>query len=62
MTYLELKDVCRKGKTGLIPGWKGYVRYNYSLNELQFECENYIMNQKELEDKISNRKDLYYIT
>lgn len=36
MTYEEIKDKCSHGKIGLIPGWKGYIKYNYGLRELYF--------------------------
>lgn len=32
MTLQELKPLLIKGKIGLIPKWKGYLHYDYSLN------------------------------
>jgi hypothetical protein len=32
MTLEELKPIIRKGKLGLIPDWKGYIKYSYVLN------------------------------
>ena len=61
MTYEEIKDKCSHGKIGLIPGWKGYIKYNYGLRELYFQNGDYIMSQPELESKIKNRNDLFYI-
>ena len=61
MTYTEIKELCKRGKTGLIPNWKGYLKWNYSEDELQFVNGDYKMSQSELEDKIKNRTDLYYI-
>ena len=63
MTYTEIKDICKKGKTGLIPNWRGYLKWNYAKDELQFVNNNYIMTQDELEGNygITNRTDLYYI-
>lgn len=61
MNIFELKEYLQKGKTGIIPGWIGYLRYNYGKNEIYFQNNDYIMNQKELIDKIKNRNDLYYI-
>lgn len=63
MTYNEIKDLCKKGKTGIIPNWGGYLKWNYTLDELQFVKNNYIMTQDELEGNygIANRTDLYYI-
>jgi hypothetical protein len=31
MTLEELKPIIRKGKTGLIPKWKGYIKWDYVL-------------------------------
>lgn len=45
----------------MIPGWKGYLKWNYALDELQFVNGNYRMSQSELEDKIKDRTDLFYI-
>ena len=61
MSYSEIIYHCQRGKIGIIPNWKGYLKWNYSSNELQFINGDYIMFQKELEDKIKNRTDLYYI-
>lgn len=63
MTYAEIKKLCRKGKVGMIPGWQGYLRWDYSLDQLYFKNNNYKMTQDELEGNygISNRTDLYYI-
>lgn len=61
MNYQKIKEFCRKGKLGKIPGWIGYIKWNYALDELQFVNNDYKMTQSELEDKIINRNDLYYI-
>jgi len=34
MTLNELKLIIRKGKWGIIPGWKGYIKWNYASNEM----------------------------
>lgn len=36
MTYEEIKNKCRYGKTGMIPGWKGYLKWNYAKDEIYF--------------------------
>jgi len=36
MNIFELKEYLQKGKTGIIPGWIGYLRYNYNRNEIYF--------------------------
>ena len=61
MTFQELKEVCKKGKVGLIPGWKGYAKYNYGLDELTFVNGDYLMRQEELKNKLLDRTDLYFI-
>ena len=61
MTYLEIKNICQRGKIGLIPGWIGYIKYNYGIRELEFVNGDYKMSEKELESKIKDRNDLYYI-
>lgn len=50
-----------RGKLGIIPGWIGYLKWNYALKEIQFVNGEYSMNCKELKDKIKDRNDLYYI-
>ena len=45
----------------MIPGWKGYIKWNYGLEELQFVNGDYVMPEKELVDKIKDRTDLIYI-
>ncbi len=61
MTYQEIKELCKKGETGLVPGWEGYIKWNYGLEELQFVNGDYVMPEKELVDKIKDRTDLIYI-
>lgn len=61
MTLEELKPFVRKGKLGLIPEWKGYIKYDYVLNQVYFENNGYILIEQELKDKLKNRNDLYYI-
>lgn len=34
MTYSEIKELCKQGKTGIIPKWEGYLKWNYALDEL----------------------------
>lgn len=61
MNLSEIKDQCKKGKIGLIPGWKGYLKWNIVKNQIYFVNNDYIMDQKQLEDIIKDRNDLYYI-
>lgn len=61
MTLNELKLFVKQDKWGIIPGWNGYIKWDYFLKELYFENGDYRMNQSELENKVKNRLDLYYI-
>ena len=63
MTYNEIKELCKQGKIGVVPKWEGYLKWDYSLDQLQFVNNNYTMTQDELEGNygITNRTDLYYI-
>ena len=61
MTLQELKLFIKQGKWGIIPKWKGYLKWDYSLDELYFVNGEYRMYESELKDKIKNRTDLYYI-
>ena len=59
MTYEELKEICKLGEIGMIPGWQGYVKW--INNQLQFVNGDYVMSEDELKSKIINRTDLFYI-
>ena len=61
MTLEELKPLIRKGKIGLIPKWKGYIKWNYVLEQMYFVNDGYILTEQELKDKLNNRNDLFYI-
>ena len=61
MTLEELKPIIRKGKLGLIPEWKGYIKYDYVLSQMYFENDGYVLTEQELKDKLKDRNDLYYI-
>ena len=61
MSYSQLIEICKSGKTGMIPGWQGYIDWDFSKNEIYFHNGNYRLCQKELEDYIKNRTDLFYI-
>ena len=61
MTYQEIYELCRKGKIGMIPGWKGYLKWDYTKNQIFFVNGDYTMNQNKLEKHIKDRNDLYYI-
>ena len=61
MTLEELKPIIRKGKLGLIPKWKGYIKWDYVLGQMYFINDGYILTEQELKDKLKDRTDLYYI-
>ena len=61
MTLDQIKEKCSQGKVGMIPGWTGYIKYDYYKKQIYFVNGDYVMNQSELEHKISNRTDLLYI-
>ena len=61
MTLEELKPIIRKGKLGLIPKWKGYIKWDYVLGQMYFINNGYILTEQELKDKLNDRNDLYYI-
>ena len=61
MTLEELKPLIRKGKIGLIPKWKGYIKWNYVLGQMYFINDGYILTEQELKDKLKDRTDLFYI-
>lgn len=59
MNYLQLKEKCKKGFVGRIPGWNGYVKYKNG--ELVLVNNDYVMQEEELQEKIKERTDLFYI-
>ena len=61
MTLKELKPIIKKGHWGIIPKWQGYIKYDYYLDQLYFINNDYRLSEQELEDKLNNRNDLYYI-
>ena len=64
MTLDQLKPILKNGKYynyGIIPEWKGFIKYNYFLDEVFFVNGEYRLEEKELRDKLKDRNDLYYI-
>lgn len=63
MTLEELKPIIKEGyyNWGIIPGWKGFIKYNYYLDQVYFVNGDYKLTEKELIDKLGDRNDLYYI-
>lgn len=61
MNLEEIIDICRGGKTGIIPGWVGYLDWDYADDQLVFHNNEYKLKGKQLLDNIQDRNDLYYI-
>ena len=61
MTLQQLKPLIKKGEIGLIPRWLGYIKYDYGLDQMYFVNGEYRLYEKEIVDKLGDRKDLYYI-
>jgi len=34
MTLKEINPLIRRGKVGIIPSWKGYIKWNYALDKI----------------------------
>lgn len=50
MNYQFIKDKCKSGYTAMIPGWKGYLDWNYSIDQIYFHNFDYTLTQEELEN------------
>lgn len=59
MTYDELCDLAKQGKTGLLPNFVGYFDWSYRYNELMFHNKDFRCKAKDL--NVQNRIDFYYI-
>jgi len=53
--------LCRKGYVGIIPGWTGYLYWDYAKDDIYFKNGDYRLEGEELFNKIKNRNDIYYI-
>lgn len=63
MDFKDIKKKCRQGYKAMIPGWEGYLDWDYSKDEIYFHNKDYILSQTDLENNfnIQSRTDLYYI-
>lgn len=46
MTLEEIEPFLKKGKLGIIPNWIGYLKYNHSTKQIEFQNNDYIINEK----------------
>lgn len=60
MTYNELCELAKLGKTGKLPNFIGYFNWSYRYNELMFHNKDFRCKAKDL--NVQNRTDFYYIT
>lgn len=60
MTYEELSNKAKEGKTGMLPNFIGYFIWDYSINDLIFYNGDFRCKAKDL--NVQNRTDFYYIT
>lgn len=59
MTYQEILEKAKKGKTCLLPNYKGYFNYNYGSGQLYFHNGDYY---KGVDEELKKRNDWYFIT
>ena len=58
MTLEELEPLIKNGKVGIVPGWQGYLKWDYSLDKMYLKNGDDKLYQL---DNLKNRNDLYYI-
>lgn len=58
MTYIEIQNLARKGKIGMLPRYQGYFKWDY--NEDKICMENGDFKTYDLDDVV-DRTDFYYI-
>lgn len=59
MTYNEIIEIVKKGKTGMLPNFKGYFKWDFSKDKMLFYNEDYVCLAERL--NIQKRNDFYYI-
>lgn len=60
MTYQEISKVIRLGKTGKLPNFEGYFKWNYATGDVIFYNRDFQCKAADLD--ILSRNDFYYIT
>lgn len=56
MNWEQVINYAIDGYTFILPGWKGYFKYNYRTNELIFNNNDYYLNQQQLLDMGINKR------
>lgn len=59
MTYSEILEIAKKGKTVMLPNFIGYFKWDFGNKILVFTNGDYKCFAEELD--ITNRQDFYYI-
>lgn len=59
MTYLEMLEIAKQGKTVMLPNFIGYFKWDFGNKILVFTNGDYKCLAEELD--ITNRQDFYYI-
>lgn len=58
MTFEEISQLIKRGKTGLLPNYKGYFKWDYAKNCVYMKNGDY--KKYDLQDE-KIRTDFYYI-
>ena len=59
MTYKEVINIAKQGKVCKLPNFEGYFKWDYRINNLIFQNEDYKCLADSLD--ILERNDFYYI-
>lgn len=62
MNYNQATLFAATGHTLMLPGWKGYFKWNWEKKELYFQNGDYYLNEEQIREmKLDKREDWYYI-
>lgn len=59
MTYSEILEIAKQGKTAMLPNFTGYFKWDFGNKVLIFTNGDYKCLAEELD--IKNRQDFFYI-
>lgn len=59
MTYSEILEIAKQGKTAMLPNFTGYFNWDFGNKTLIFKNGDYKCLAEELD--IKNRQDFFYI-